>query len=161
MAVWEFRCSLVPKDTKEPLSKICDSEGFMPQLDEDWQSNNLGTKLFDYLTLNFQVEESYCGPKFIFNTTDNSLGLCVNEQNQQVNEVSVNIDLRTKVWTDFVVNLLKITEKFQLRVYDYDSFDIYDATKESIYLHIKNSDAARFVRSPKEYFEEITKNPIN
>lgn len=160
MAVWHYECNLVPKPTKEPKEKKITGEGFIPELDEDWEWMNTGERLLSHVKEEFNVTDSWSDEILMFGSEEDRIDVALFEDSEMVEYVSVRADLRNEEWKDFLKRLIPICEKLQLRVYDCYSFDIFDANIENFRNSIENSNAAKFVVDPEKFLTSLSNKKI-
>ena len=118
MAVWHYKCNLVPKPTKEPLVKQITEDGFIPDVEEDWEWMNTGERLLSHVREQFNVTDSWSDEILMFGSEDDRIDIALIEDSHIVEYVSVRLDLRNDYWKDFLNRLIPIFEKLQLRVFD-------------------------------------------
>jgi hypothetical protein len=156
MAVWHYKCNLVPKPTKEPLVKQITEDGFIPDVEEDWEWMNTGERLLSHVREQFNVTDSWSDEILMFGSEDDRIDIALIEDSHIVEYVSVRLDLRNDYWKDFLNRLIPIFEKLQLRVFDCYSFDIFDVSADNFRESIKNSNAIKFVTDPEKFLTSLS-----
>ncbi len=156
MAVWHYKCNLVPKPTKEPEEKRLSEDGFIPSIDEDWEWMSTGARLLTQIKGQYSSTESWSEEILMFGSEEDKIDIALFEDSNEVEYVSVCLDLRNEDWKEFLRKLIPICEKLQIRVYDWNSFDILDANIENFIESIKNSNAIKFVVDPEGYLSSLS-----
>ena len=156
MAIWHYKCNLVPKPTKEPLVKQRTEDGFIPDVEEDWEWMSTGDRLLSHVKELFNVTDSWSDEILMFGGEDDRIEIALVEDTDRVEYVSVRLDLRNDYWKDFLSKLIPIFEKLQLRVFDCYSFDIFDASADNFRESVRNSNAIKFVTDSEKFLTSLS-----
>ena len=156
MAIWHYKCNLVPKPTKEPQKKLLSEDGFIPSIEEDWEWMSTGARLLTQIKDQYSSTESWSEEILMFGCEKDKIEIAFFENSNEVEYVSVSLDLRSDSWKEFLRKLIPICEKLQIRVYDWNSFDIFDANRENFRESIRNSNAIKFVVDPEGYLSSLS-----
>lgn len=151
MAIWHYKCKLVPKPTKEPMVKQITEDGFIPDVEGDWEWMSTGERFLRHVRQQFNVMDSWSDEILMFGSEGEKIDIAFFEDSKKVEYVSVRFDLRNEEWKDFLTKLIEICENLQLRVYDCYSFNIFDANIDNFRESIKNSNAAKFLVDPEKF----------
>ena len=157
MAVWHYKCSLVPYSTEEPLNKVLDKDGFIPSIKEDWEVMDTGKRLLKHIDKSLKSTKSWSEDILMFGSKDNRLEIALFENSNNVEYVSVRMDLRTNDWQSFLLRLIPLCEKLRLKVYDCYSFYIFEANAGTFKNSITSSNAAKFVTNPEKFLTSINR----
>jgi len=160
MAVWQYKCNLVPEPTNEPKEKQFSEEGFIPSVEEDWEWMSTGSRLLNQIKTNYCSMDSWSEEILMFGSENDRIEIALFEGSDKVEYVGLHLDLRNDDWKEFLEKLVPICEGLQIRIYDWKSFDIVDANIDNFRESIGISNAIKFVRDPEKYLSSLGNDKI-
>lgn len=158
MALWHYKFELVPPGTDEPTIKSITSDGFIPEVEVNWENDGIGKSTLEFIKSRLEPTKSWSDEILMFGSKENRIDVGFDEETGEVEYVNGQFDLRDDKWKSFISEIICIAEKSHLRIYDFYTFNIFKPTIENFHISIIGSNGYKALTNPDEFFKNLEKN---
>ncbi|ARU57072.1 hypothetical protein OLMES_3029 [Oleiphilus messinensis] len=150
MALWHYKCYLVP----EPTKFVSEGESeFLPETDENWEWLDCGKEVLEFAEEYFRPVESWSEEILMYGYGEHRIEIGVQEK--KVTDVRVRAAVSSEHFSEFMTEILELCDIAGLRIFDVYQNHIVDASSENLKNSILNSNAYKFCKNQERYFEGL------
>ncbi len=160
MAIWQFQLLLIPRERV-----VCDLGAPEARMSReqwdttDWWSQHQPPADFQFrIAAVLPAYKSWSPDILMWGSEDsNRIHVCLDDTHERIEEVSIRVDLR-QPWQQFARAIADLAQHTDcvIAVWPHRTFE---PSLDRLMTEIAGSESARFVRAPREYFEELARDP--
>ncbi len=155
MALWHYKSYLVPLPTKDLTKEEFELEDGW-EINCDWSWERCGEEVIDCCNKWFSPVESWSESILMFGEADDRLEISIDKKSGVVEDVRIKANLTEDNFKSFIFeDIIELCEISQVKVLDAYSGRMFSANVENFRKSVINSNAARFLNNPDEYFQSI------